>query len=270
MLILLPPSETKAPGGTGAPVDLGALSFPTLTPVRAEILADLSALDVDDALEVLGISGALRAEAEANLILADAPTMPALERYTGVLYDALDAATLTAQDADARSRLAVGSALFGVVRADDLIPHYRLSAGTKLPLRAGGPTPTLKKRWGTLITTALQETPDGSGDGVIVDLRSGGYQGLGKVAAWDAASGTGAVTVRVESVRPDGTRKVVSHFNKHYKGLLARELATAGAAADAARTADDVASLIADAGLTVEINGPVGGKPPKDTLTLVV
>ncbi|PZP00150.1 MAG: peroxide stress protein YaaA, partial [Corynebacterium urealyticum] len=37
-----------------------------------------------------------------------------------------------------------------------------------------------------------------------------------------------AVTVRVESVQPDGSRKVVSHFNKHYKGLVARELALTG------------------------------------------
>jgi cytoplasmic iron level regulating protein YaaA (DUF328/UPF0246 family) len=221
MLILLPPSETKADGGTGPALDLDTLSFPTLTPVRSEILDDLS--------------------------------------------------SLTDKDADARSRLAVGSALFGVVRADDLIPHYRLSSGTKLPVQNAGrgtgsavltAVPTLKKRWGRLITEALQCTPDGSGDGVIVDLRSGGYQGLGKVPA--------AVTVRVESVRPDGSRKVVSHFNKHYKGVLARVLATAGADADAARTAADVAAIAESAGMTVETNEAVGGKAPKDTLTLVV
>lgn len=271
MLILLPPSETKADGGTGPALDFGALSFPTLTPVRAEILDDLASLDEDAALQVLGISEALRGEAAANRELRTAATMPALERYTGVLYDALDASSLTETDADARSRLAVGSALFGVVRADDLIPHYRLSASTKLPVRDAGrgagpaaltAVPTLKKRWGHLITEALQATPDGSGDGVIVDLRSGGYQGLGKVPS--------AVTVRVESVRPDGSRKVVSHFNKHYKGVLARVLATAGADADAARTAADIAAITEAAGMTVEINEAVGGKTPKDTLTLVV
>ncbi|CAM5388734.1 hypothetical protein CVAR21S_01812 [Corynebacterium variabile] len=44
MLILLPPSESKADGGTGAALDLDTLSFPTLTPVRSEILDDLSSL----------------------------------------------------------------------------------------------------------------------------------------------------------------------------------------------------------------------------------
>lgn len=275
MLILLPPSETKAPGGTGAALDSSALSFPTLTPVREELLDDLCALDVDTALQILGVSESLRGEAEANRGLRDAPTMPALERYTGVLYDALDAASLREVDADAWSRLAVGSALFGVVRATDMIPHYRLSAGTKLPRRAGGPAPTLKKRWGRLITEALQATPDGAGDGVVVDLRSGGYQGLGKLPAWDATTGTGAVTVRVESVRPDGTRKVVSHFNKHYKGVLARVLATAGVDADAARTASDIVTIATAAGLTVEVNNAEvtasgATRAPKDTLTLVV
>lgn len=270
MLILLPPSETKATGGTGAPLDLDGLSFPTLNPVREALADDLSSLEVDAALQVLGISETLRGEAEANRSLWSAPTMPALERYTGVLYDALDAASLTGADPDSRSRLAVGSALFGVVRAGDLIPHYRLSASTKLPSASGGPVPTLKKRWGRLITEALTATPDGSGEGVIVDLRSGGYQGLGKLPAWDATTGTGAVTVRVESVRPDGSRKVVSHFNKHYKGVLARVLATSGSTADAARTAGDIAAIARAAGLTVEINGSVGGKAPTDTLTLVV
>jgi cytoplasmic iron level regulating protein YaaA (DUF328/UPF0246 family) len=133
----------------------------------------------------------------------------------------------------------------------------------------------MKKRWGRTITEALTATPDGAGDGVIVDLRSGSYQGLGKLPVQDAASGTGAVTVRVESVRPDGTRKVVSHFNKHYKGVLARVLATAGSDADDARTAADVADLARGAGFTVEVNAPTttaSGKvtPPKDSLTLVV
>lgn len=274
MLILLPPSETKAPGGTGAPLDLTALSFPQLNGVREQIIADLISLDIDGSdgrpglMDVLGVSPSLRPDAEADLVLRSSPTMPALNRYTGVLYDALDAGTLTDADPGAWARLAVGSALFGLLRADDPVPRYRLSAGTKLPARgtsgtaADGPTvPTMKKRWGRLVTEVLSSTPDGSGDGVIVDLRSGGYQALGPVP--------GAVTVRVESVRPDGSRKVVSHFNKQYKGLLARILATAGDRADAARDAVDVAAIAREAGMTVEINGPVGGRPPRDSLTLL-
>lgn len=61
-------------------------------------------------------------------------------------------------------------------------------------------------------------------------------------------------------MQPDGSRKVVSHFNKHHKGQLARMLALSPVeAADAA----GVAAIAADAGLTVEQNGGTA-------LTLVV
>ncbi|SMG10977.1 hypothetical protein SAMN06295981_0550 [Corynebacterium pollutisoli] len=213
MLIVLPPSETKAPGGSGPALDLEGLSFPTLTPVRSALIDELSGLEVADAMAVLGISEKLRPEAEANRELRTSPTMPALHRYTGVLFDALSAPTLPELAWD---RLAVGSALFGVVRAGDLIPRYRLSGGTKLDER------TMRSRWGRLITEALAE------EDFVVDLRSGAYQQLGRVP--------GAVTVRVEK---DG--KVVSHFNKHYKGELARVLASAPAAASSAADVVDIA-----------------------------
>lgn len=251
MFILLPPSETKAPGGDGPALDLGELSFPMLNSIRQRNIGDLSALEPDDALGILGISEKLRGEAEANSRLQDAPTMPAIHRYTGVLYDALDAATLPAS---ARARLGVGSALFGALAADDPVPHYRLSSGTKLP-DADGTRPTMKARWGKALTQALAEIP-----GTVVDLRSGGYQQLGKVP--------GAVTVRVESVREDGSRKVVSHFNKHYKGLLARTLAMSGETLDTPGDVGGVAAVARAAGMTVEINEP--GGPAKDSLTLVV
>lgn len=222
MLIVLPPSETKAPGGDGPALDLGELSFPGLNSVRGNLVDDLSALPVDQALGVLKISEKLRGEAEANQVLRSSPTMPAIHRYTGVLFDALDAPTLPTP---VLSRLAVGSALFGVVRALDPIPRYRLSGGTRLP-----DSPTLKARWGGLITEVL------AAEDFVVDLRSGAYQQLGKVP--------GALTVRVER---DG--KVVSHFNKQYKGELARVLALAE---EPARSIDDVAEIARSAGMTVE------------------
>lgn len=206
MLIVLPPSETKSTGGDQPPLDLSELSFPELNPIRAEIAHDLVALQGPTVLEVLGISEKLAGEVELNATLWEQPTTPAILRYTGVLYDALRPADLNAAQ---RSCLAIGSALFGIVGAHDMIPHYRLSGGTKLPRRNDdSPAPTMKARWGTAITDALQATP-----GLVVDLRSGVYQNLGKLK--------GATTLRVET--PDG--KVVSHFNKQYKGEVARAVA---------------------------------------------
>ena len=242
MLIVLPPSETKSFGGDHPPLDWDSLSFPELNSVRKQIAADLVALD--DPFTVLGISDKLAAEVEANQQLLTSPTTPAILRYTGVLYDALSAGTLPNE---ALQRLAIGSALFGVVRAGDLIPHYRLSGGTKLPTRSSSTTPTLKSRWRGLITEVLS-----SADDLVVDLRSGTYQQLGRLKT--------AITVRVESVQPDGSRKVVSHFNKHFKGELARVLALSE---QDPTNIDEVAAIARAASMTVEITSPTA-------LTLVV
>lgn len=238
MLIILPPSETKDHGGTGHALDFAQLSFPGLNETRREIAAELQSLSVDEAMKVLKLSEKLRGEAESNQGLFTTPTMPAVLRYTGVLFDALDAPTLPTWD-----RLAIGDALFGILRASDPIPHYRLSGGTKLNGR------TMKSHWGKQITQALEEV-----DELIVDLRSGTYQQLGRVKD--------AVAVRVESVQEDGSRKVVSHFNKHYKGLLARELALSPADA---YSAADVAAIARAAGMTVE-----EPRPGSCELTLLV
>ena len=240
MLIVLPPSETKAPGGEMDGIDV---SFPSLDPIRDEIMDDLAALDVDEMMSALKLPPTKREEAAENLELRSAPVMPAIYRYTGVLYDALSADTLPDP---ALARLAIGSALFGVVRAGDMIPRYRLSGGSKLPSQRS--IPTMKARWGSAITDALLAVDD-----LIVDMRSGAYQQLGPVP--------GAITVRVESVQEDGSRKVVSHFNKHYKGELARVLATAPDA-DSVTDIDGVASIAEASGMTVEVDG--------NQLTLVV
>lgn len=94
-LILLPPSETKAAPVRGKPLDLAALSFPSLTPLREALL--------DDGLR-------------------RAPTVTAGRLYTGVLFAALDLPSLPA--AAARNLLIV-SAQFGALRPGDRVPAYR-------------------------------------------------------------------------------------------------------------------------------------------------
>lgn len=147
MIVLLPPSETKRAGGDGPPLDLPSLSFAELGPIRAELVDELANLAADppSCRKALGISAAQDAEIARNAALRSAATLPALHRYTGVLYDALDVESLRgAEAARADARLAVGSALFGLLRAVDRIPAYRLSAASKIPGRpacrpGGGP-----------------------------------------------------------------------------------------------------------------------------------
>ncbi len=210
VLIVLPPSETKSEGGRGHALDLDQLSLPSLTPIRRKLADALVTLAADPAASqnALGLGVTQIAEVERNAQLWSSPTRPAVERYTGVLFDALDYRSLTrASKVKAVDRLAVGSALFGIVRAADPIPAYRLSSGSKLPGLG-----TLASVW----KPALTESLTGLGSDVVVDLRSGGYQQLGPIPD--------AITVTVLTEGPTGARTVVSHFNKHHKGVLARSL----------------------------------------------
>jgi uncharacterized protein len=236
VLVLLPPSETKRDGGDGPPLRLDTLSHPALGAVRKALVDELVALAADPPASraALGLSAAQDVEIARNAALWTSPTMPALHRYTGVLYDALDIGSLRGAAATrARARLTVGSALFGLLHADDPVPAYRLSAGSTLP-GAG----RLAARWKPVLEPELAALTAAE---LVVDLRSGAYAALGRVP--------GAVTVNVLAERSDGTRRVVSHFNKAHKGRLARVLA--GSRADPTDAAD-VAAIARRAGMRVE------------------
>jgi hypothetical protein len=209
VLILLPPSETKRDGGEPVPLALESLGFPALTPIRSGVLDDTVALSATPhAAAALKLGPKQAHELERNSVLRTATTMPALLRYTGVLYDALDAATLTEEHWRFAARsVAVQSALFGLVRANDPIPAYRLSFDSRL-------TPPLKKRWPAACTQVLASV-----EGVILDLRSEGYAALGPLPPRDDAQ-----YVRVLAKDASGTVRALNHFNKQAKGLLARAL----------------------------------------------
>jgi len=214
MLILLPPSETKRPGGRRSPVRLEALALPELAPQRERVIDALVELaaDENEAVRVLKLSDRQRDEIAHNAALRTAPTLPAVDRYTGVLYDALDASTM-----DAASRRWLGahvlihSAPFGPVRALDPIPAYRLAAGTTLP-----GLPPLRRVWAGAVTAALAATAAS----FVLDLRSEAYVALGP-----APDGVPQAYLRVVTAGPDGTTRALNHFNKHAKGELVRRLA---------------------------------------------
>lgn len=237
MLVLLPPSETKAGGGDGPPLDLDALSFPALTEIRDALVDELVVLadDLPASLTALGISARQEAEVRRNGELWRSPTLPALARYTGVLYDALDFSGLGhAARRRAQERLAVASALFGLVRGGDPIPAYRLSAGSRPPK-----TPSLREAWRPVLQPLLAEVDD-----LLIDLRSGAYAAL--------APAPHAVTVRVLTEDAAGRRKVVSHHNKAAKGRLARALALTAAEPS---TVEDVLEVAGAAGLRIGRSG---------------
>ncbi|SIT78356.1 YaaA family protein [Microbacterium sp. RU33B] len=214
MLILLPPSETKRPGGRGRPLDSSALAFAALAPQRDAVVDALVALSADEdrAARVLKLGATQRGEIAVNAALRQAPTMPAIDRYTGVLFDALDAGSLDGTERRWLGRhAAIHSAPFGLVGALDQIPAYRLGAAVSLPA-----LPSPQRVWADAVTAALAaEAPS-----FVLDLRSEAYAALGPVPPSIAS-----VYVRVVSERPDGAVRALNHFNKHAKGALTRRLA---------------------------------------------
>ncbi|MDT3344572.1 MULTISPECIES: YaaA family protein [Microbacterium] len=215
MLILLPPSETKRPGGDGPPWHADALSFPGLRAERDRVVDALVALsdDEDTAARVLKLSARQRGEVAVNAALRTSPTVPAADRYTGVLFDALDASTLDDAAREwLRTRVAIHSAPFGVVGALDPLPAYRLGAGIRLP-----GLPSMRSVWADAVGAAIAATAPS----FVLDLRSEAYVTLGPVPAEIPQA-----YVRVVSEGPDGAVRALNHFNKHAKGELVRRLAS--------------------------------------------
>jgi cytoplasmic iron level regulating protein YaaA (DUF328/UPF0246 family) len=252
VLVLLPPSEGKAPSGRGAPLKPESLSLPGLAEARQAVLDELVELcagyseDDEKARVVLGLSEGLRGEVAKNAELRTAGARPAGAIYTGVLYDALDLASL---DAAAKRRAArsllVFSGLWGAVRVTDRIPSYRCSMGVKLPGLGA-----LSAYWRTPMASVM---PEAAGDGLVLDLRSSAY-----ASAWQPK---GEVAGRTASVRVlhsqlvDGVEKrsVVSHFNKATKGRIVRSLLMAGASP---KGPAELVEALRDLGYVVEAQAP--------------
>jgi len=257
VLILLPPSEGKAAPRRGKPLDLDRLTNPALNPARAQVLDALTALCggdhdpstpvqnailVERAADVLGVGHTQLDLVRQNAGLRTAPTARADRVYTGVLYEALDVAGLTATARRrAATRLGVVSSLFGLVRPGDPIPAYRLSGDVTLP--GLGP---VAAHWRAHLGPAVH---DALGGGLLVDLRSGTYAAFWRPPP-DLASRV--ATVRVLHER-DGRRTVVSHFNKATKGRIVRAVLEDGANP---RTPAAFADQLRDLGWKVEEDEP--------------
>lgn len=211
MLVLLPPSETKRPGGEpGSRLRLRELRYPALARPRRETVAAVRELsrDHDAAVAALRLGPKQHHEVAKNRRIMTSPTMPAADRYTGVLYDALDASSLSQQArAYLGEHIVIHSAAFGPIGGLDAIPDYRLSHDSRLPgIR-------LRALWAEPTRRALAAER-----GLIVDARSQSYVALGPAPEQ-------AVFLRVVAEDGDGVSRALNHFNKHTKGAFVRALA---------------------------------------------
>jgi uncharacterized protein len=249
MLFLMPPSETKATGGGPLTIQQVALTFGGLNPARDKVYGALEKLCRKPrvAPKVLKLTPKQLGELEVNLAVQTAPTMRAMERYTGTLYDAIhggvtgsDGALDAAAWLRAKESVLIQSSLFGLIPATDLIPNYRLGASVVLPGAA------LKQVWPQTHEPIFRRL----NQGLIVDLRSKAYADLAPIPA-DIPS----VWVEVVSRESDGSLRALNHFNKRAKGLLIRAVLTA---VGAPQTLDDLAAIARGAGLELTESSVTG------------
>jgi cytoplasmic iron level regulating protein YaaA (DUF328/UPF0246 family) len=205
-LVLLPPSEGKAPGGRGRwLVDAG--DFGALGPERQAVVDALGRIDRHHdavAAKVFGVRGELaqRAiEATEALIEGRALALPAWRRFTGVVWEHLEPATLPAP---LRRRVLVPSGLLGLCRATDPVPDFRLKLSVSLP-----GVGRLDRYWRPKLAGSLARTR-----GSIVDLLPNEH-----AAAVDLEA-LGRRVLAVSFVDAGGA--AVGHDAKAVKGEVAR------------------------------------------------
>lgn len=212
-----------------------------LATARAELLAaldDLLAGPPHAAAAALHLPPAAVADAlAANRAVRDAPTTPALRRYTGVVYAGMDVAAFdpALQRVAARNTL-IFSGLWGVLRGDEPVPAYRVPAKATLP--GVGVVGTF---WRPVLDVHL---PAMLGRGPIVDLRSSDYAAMWRPHG-DLARRM--IMVRVLSPLPRGGHGVVSYNSKFAKGRLAAALFERAASGAAPKSAQDVVAAWTDA-----------------------
>lgn len=187
-VILLPPSEGKAPGGRGRPWRPGSGVLPDLDEARATVLAALG-------------DG-----------VASAPTMRAIERYTGVLYGQLDWSSLPAPARRLGNRtVLIASGLWGMSGPTDPIPLYSLKSSANL-----APLGKLSTWWRPRLTASLADHLAGR---LVWDLLPNEH-----AAAWRPHDVPMAWRVTVRFLDRHG--RTVSHWNKLLKGALVRHILT--------------------------------------------
>jgi cytoplasmic iron level regulating protein YaaA (DUF328/UPF0246 family) len=176
MLILLPPSEKKRTPESGIPFSMADLSFSqTLSTARMIQVAN-------------------------HPSLLTAATAPAIEIYSGVLYQALDWKSLSPiQQRLGQKQIVIISALFGALRPLDRIPTYKMKIK--------------KSTWADSIGTCLEAL----NEAIIIDCRSSTYASVWKPPAINT------VGIRVFQER-HGKREVITHMSKKYRGEVTRAL----------------------------------------------
>jgi len=204
MKILLAPSETKIAGGEGK-FDISNLSFDTLDRSLVDKYQDIILNSSTQTLSKLfGIKDISKID-NYKTILQNQPILKAIKRYTGVAFDYLDYNSLDKNSQNhIDNNLLIFSNLFGVLKANDLIPNYKLKQGESI---GDIKSDKFYKNNITKILDNYLQNED------ILDLRAKYYEKFYKP------------TKNYTTLKFIKNGKVVSHWAKAYRGKITREIA---------------------------------------------
>jgi cytoplasmic iron level regulating protein YaaA (DUF328/UPF0246 family) len=183
VLILLPPSAKMRAGEGGLQFNLDSLVFPSQLRFRRRELMERS---------------------DFGNVNAKNWALPAIDLFSGVLYQFLDFRTLP-ESAQKRgeTEILIFSDLFGLLRPSDLTPVHPKKSIVSIK----------SSEWNDLLPNLL----DPLEKKLIVDCRSSTYLGFWKPNP--------AITVSIRVFQEsEGQRSVITHMSKKYRGELARLL----------------------------------------------
>ena len=215
--LLVPPSEGKQPGaqpGRRKDSFSKALALPRHE-LRNALEKEITSLSEKRAEKLFKAKGDLLNRARTvttSFLDGTAPMMPAWARYSGVVWEHLDPASLEDRQ---RARLLIPSAVYGVTTGTDSIADYRLTMLVGLSMLGN-----LGSWWRPHVTKALAKAAKGQ---VIVDLlpkehaNAVDFEVLGDIAE----------VVHIRFVSADG-KSAAGHAAKAVKGTVARTLADRG------------------------------------------
>ena len=209
MKILLAPAETKRIGGENLPIRKENFEFTQFFNIRENIINEYEDFIHNSTIEELSVWFGLKNIKECQrykVSLLEKPTIKAILRYTGVAFDALDYENLERKTQNyCDENIILFSNLFGPLKASDLIPDYKFKQGAVL--ESIDIIKEYKENTKSFLDTYLGDE--------VVDLRAGFYEKFYKTNP----------STKVVTYKFLKEGKVVSHWAKHYRGLVVQQLA---------------------------------------------
>lgn len=208
MKVLLAPSETKIAGGELPPFTKESFIFKELFTKREEVLKKyntfINSCSDEQLCKLFGLKDINKAK-EFKIDIFKAPTMQAINRYTGVAYDYLDYPSLSDKEKTyIDENIIIFSNIFGPILASQNVPNYKLKQGEKIDGF------TIEKFYKQNFSETLDKYLE---DEDILDIRAGFYDKFY------------VPSKKYTTLKFLKNGKVVSHWAKAYRGMVLREVA---------------------------------------------